>query len=109
MKYKYNDYKFIELLRELTKPVKHYYEDFTEYDYPKIMTALTNGEKRKYIWIIRENGTFLLELPNPKIYQDQKYFSQWYNAIKENYPSRIEYFVNIENGYFEIINKEIYC
>lgn len=108
MKYKYNDYKFIELLQELTKPVQHYYTDYTEYDFPTIMDSMFSKKDYSYLWIIRENGTFLLKLPDEKDYNDNKHFIEYYNAIKLNYPARIEYHIRIENGYFEIINKEIY-
>lgn len=70
--------------KRVKRYVKHYKSDFYEYDMPRIRDL----EDGAYLWIVRENGTFMLTAGAP-------YTSEHFRAILENFSSDKLHFYSI--------------
>ena len=67
--------------------VKHYKSDFYDYD----LHELKKENEKKYVWIVRESGTFLLDIGKLK------------NPEKENDGTRIIYNYYLDdNRYYKV-------
>ena len=75
----------------VSRRVKAWKTDYTEYDAPQVRELDASGEKANYLWFVRELGTYFIDLNNEKGVEFLK-------SIREHYSEYSEYSVTFDGS-----------